>query len=261
MVPTNFENNIKEKLEARRLEPSSDSWKKLEQKLAVESKGFNANKNWKLGLVAASIVGLICVSTFVFLDGSNSVVKPTVVDTQIIESLENTNNGVEIESRTKEGVTQPEETNVQVSQKKEEQPLSKSTKDIKQDELLTNVKQQANEVVVNDEKDNSRTSIKEASIIASFETQQINETDTKTLPEQESTTTVTDAEIDALLMTAQKEILSQNLNDQSTTKAVDGNSLLQDIENELDISLRERVLKALTSGYKNVKTAVVERNN
>ena len=71
---------------------------------------------------------------------------------------------------------------------------------------------------------------------------------------------VSDAEINALLARAQKDITLHNLYNENT-KNVDANSLLQDVEADLEQSFRERAYKAIKSGYNFVKTTVAERNN
>jgi len=71
---------------------------------------------------------------------------------------------------------------------------------------------------------------------------------------------VSDAEINTLLDQAQKEISLHRLYNE-TTKKVDANALLEDVEADLEQSFRNRAFKAIKSGYKYVKTAVAERNN
>ena len=77
---------------------------------------------------------------------------------------------------------------------------------------------------------------------------------------QEEQEVVTDAEIDALLKAAHKEIELKNLYNEATNK-VDANALLQSVEDDLERSFRTRVFEMLQSGYRELKTAVAERNN
>ena len=72
--------------------------------------------------------------------------------------------------------------------------------------------------------------------------------------------TVSEAEINALLDQAQKEIALHKLYNESTKK-VDANALLQDVEADLEQSFRDRAFKAIKLGYNYVKTTVAERNN
>ena len=63
MAPIKFEDNIREKLEGREIEPSSDAWKKLSKRLDENSKKKSNYTLWYA--IAASIIGaLIAVSVF-----------------------------------------------------------------------------------------------------------------------------------------------------------------------------------------------------
>lgn len=259
---TNFEDNIKEKLEARKIEPSIESWKKFERKLEIENNKSNSKYTWKYGLVAACLIGLVFVSAFVFEVSNEPVLRPTIVDTEIIEAIENTKNVVDTKPRKEETSISPIEPEIQknrVAQEKKNNSVPKSTLDLKLDEINKETNQGTNEVVVNNEAE-KRDGSKAEMIHSTIESQKVNEVVAKIQELQGSDASVSDAEIEALLFAAQKEIINQKTYDEST-KTVDANLLLQDIETELDISLRERVLTALKSGYEEVKTAVVERNN
>jgi len=71
---------------------------------------------------------------------------------------------------------------------------------------------------------------------------------------------VTDEAIDALLLQAQKEITLKKLYNVST-RVVDADLLLQDVEADLDQSFRTKVFETLKASYNTVKTAVAQRNN
>jgi ABC-type phosphate transport system auxiliary subunit len=69
---------------------------------------------------------------------------------------------------------------------------------------------------------------------------------------------VTDAEIDSLLLLAQKELLTDRLlkaNDQ-----VDAMALLSEVEDELDRTFRGQLFEKLKDGFFKVRTAVADRN-
>ncbi|MGI9545828.1 MAG: hypothetical protein ACR2MM_01220, partial [Flavobacteriaceae bacterium] len=69
---------------------------------------------------------------------------------------------------------------------------------------------------------------------------------------------VTNAEVDALLRTAQQEILADRefLEDNN----IDSASLLTGVEDELDESFRDQVFEKLNQGFIRVKTAIADRN-
>jgi hypothetical protein len=69
-----------------------------------------------------------------------------------------------------------------------------------------------------------------------------------------------DEEIERLLKQAEKDITKQRLQ-KGNTMTVSAQSLLQDVEADLDHSFRSKVFDALISSYKTVRTAVAERND
>ena len=72
--------------------------------------------------------------------------------------------------------------------------------------------------------------------------------------------TITDADIEALLNKAQKEIALNKIYSENT-KTVDANLLLQDVEADLDKSFRTKVFETLKINYENMITAVSQRND
>src|SRR5690606_38633788 len=68
--------------------------------------------------------------------------------------------------------------------------------------------------------------------------------------------TVTD--IDSLLKKAQQNLAK---NTHNKNKTIDAQALLQDVEEDIEASFRDKVFETLITGYKKVKTAVVERND
>ena len=93
-----------------------------------------------------------------------------------------------------------------------------------------------------------------------FEQAKLNEVVTEINKLKTENPAVTDDEIDSLLKQAEREILTNKLNILNT-RTVDVNSLLQDVETDLEQSFRSKVFEALINNYETVKTAVAERNN
>lgn len=246
MAPIKFEENMKEKLEKRTLEPSSDAWDKLSEKLEVDTKKpFNRTILW-LG-IAASLVGILFMGNMLFTASETNTSKPVLGDTEIneVEILQKENDLnydgtlVEIEEaigkvenisdvKTKSNQAK----NKSVSLKKhhfKNASLAKGLIDEKQEETLNNP------------------------IITSPSP----ETELAQANNQERTkNTVTD--IDSLLKKAQQN-LAKNTNNKN--KTIDAQALLQDVEEDIEASFRDKVFETLITGYKKVKTAVVERND
>jgi hypothetical protein len=90
-----------------------------------------------------------------------------------------------------------------------------------------------------------------------FEDQKIKDLVAQVHALQEDNIEVTEADIDALLLKAQKEITLKRLHRDSGS--IDALALLESVEQELDQSFRNKVLEALKTSYNSVKTAVAQR--
>lgn len=266
MAPIKFEEQLKEKLEQRRIEPSVDSWNKLSNKLDANEDNKNNKGFWWIG-IAATVAGVLLALTFVF-KSNTEIVEPIIVDTKKETSIEkkdlqhldvlNENTAVAIEES---------ENKTKKNQEKETQKLSIKTP------LKAIIKEQQDALILNKENEgvaevNTKINLEQAKNntietspeLLSFESQKVNEVVAQIQKLQQENNEVTSQEIDALLEAAQKEITMRKLYNE-VTNAVDANALLQSVEDDLDLSFRNKVFSAIKSGYETVKTAVAERNN
>lgn len=263
MAPIKFEENIKEKLEQREIQPSQDAWNKLSSRLNKEEKNSPKKSYWWLG-IAASFIGLLIISIVMIRNTSNThEVSPILVEEETHKNIPEAKE--EQQNMVKEVVVVPED-----SQKIEDklQPI------IKQDSKITERKKVAakenNEQLIQSKKstainiDESVDSLnKEKELLKTQKSITEIKVDQVVAQIQElksSSKGVTDREIDSLLSEAQKDIATQHLYNK-TTKTVDAELLLMDVESDLEQSFRDRVFEALKSGYKKAKTAVADRNN
>src|SRR5690606_33354719 len=76
---------------------------------------------------------------------------------------------------------------------------------------------------------------------------------------EQTDTDITDAEVDSLLLQAQRELFSNNVIRDDHT--IDAMALLADVEGELDRSFREQLFDMLKEGYFKARNAVATRNN
>ena len=107
------------------------------------------------------------------------------------------------------------------------------------------------------ESPNSNNVINDRSILFSNNSQNSVALNTETDTNQKSEI---DLEIDLLLNNAQKDVaLIENKNNDRAV--VDANSLLEEVEIDLEDSFRNKIFQTIKSSYKTVKTAVAERNN
>ncbi len=78
MAPIKFEEDIKDKLEQRRLEPSSGSWSKLSDRLEEDKQPKSRIVKWLS--IAAGILVLVSVSVYFLNKKTDEVVIPEITD-------------------------------------------------------------------------------------------------------------------------------------------------------------------------------------
>lgn len=261
MAPIKFENDLKDKLEQRKLQPSVDAWTNLQKRLDV-NQNKKSNKGFWWFAIAASVVGILIVSSVFFNKDQSDTIEPTLVNTEEQQMpkaneklvlpikketeivIENPNTKKDKPVTKKSLAKKASESNPQLQQKQKALIKGETKAIVAQAETKIDVKKMASEPI---EK-------------LSFEDIKIQEVVAQVEALKKANLTVSDAEINALLDQAQKEISLHKLYNE-TTKKVDANALLQDVEEDLEQSFRDRAFKAIKSGYKYVKTAVAERNN
>lgn len=256
MAPIKFEEQLKEKLEKRTIQPSPEAWNALANRLDQHDKTKTTRSFWWLG-IAASIVGVILITTFVFDGSESNTVSPTVVDVETKEDL-NSNTSKDIIVSQKEAVA---ETTTETPILKEEQTVPKVEKpSVKKSPKAPIILKEA--VASNDLKQDEEIQNKQEAVVntSDFEKEKLNAVVAEINRLNAENHGVSEAEIDSLLKQAEREILSNKLKNQNT-RTVDANALLLDVEADLEQSFRTRVFEALLNNYETVKTAVAERNN
>jgi hypothetical protein len=256
-----FEQKIKETLGKRTIQPSKNAWNRLDSKL----QGIETRKNksifWGIG-IAASIIGILLVVVPLLFHNDIESTVPIIVDTKIIKTfdIENSiNNNNEL--ITEENLTDSEVLDTTISDRtasKEKRNFTvhkKQVSNTKSKELnmqMVQIEQFASldKIVVMQEKVNPLT----------FQESEVKDLAVKTKHLTTQKNTITDADIEALLSQAQKELQLNQIYTE-TTNMVDANLLLQDVEVDLDKSFRKKVFEAFKINYENMITAVSERND
>lgn len=275
MAPIKFEENIKEKLEKRTIDPSADAWSSLSANLKINDKKNTRGVLFYIG-IAASIIGVLFVTRVLFNTSANELIQPAVVDTNTKASQ------IKLEEKSSNEVV-GEDVIVPISEENTREDLIYKTKLIIKNEpkLATRFNQSSNiqvEKKADQPTENEFISSKNRSqaiasvnsvtrreeqpigITLTYEEVKAIEVINQIKKLETENGIVTDAEIDNLLKQAEREILREHLYNE-TTRIVDANALLQDVEDDLEQSFRTKVFEGLKSSYKTVLTAVTERNN
>lgn len=246
MAAYKFEDNIREKLEERKLKPSDYAWEKLVLRLDTERP---KNKSYVWFYVAASIIGLVVLST-VFID--NNIISE---DIQVVE-IDNRENALETQAPLTKNVEE-----VKISEKTEE----------KSQEILKAKTSEQSTI----EKRMEKTQVA-ANVKKEFESFSNPDTEEDILPEEfilnnkveevvaqiqnlkKNSQDVTMQEVELLLENANRDMQAKRIVNSSR---VDALALLQDVELQLERSFRDKVFDALGDGYQIIRTAYLERNN
>jgi len=281
MAPIKFEENIREKLQERELQPSKEAWNKLSDRLEKEPHKKNNRRLWMA--VAAGFVGVLLVVSFLLDSKNNTNIDQIVVEDNITPQAEEK---ITIDSNIEESIVENTTGSMAEVETKREENFSENEniRKNKRTEIVVNTQNDMNTLI---EKDGTyheeiQTPVEDEVIHDSLA---FNTKDEKTVEEEPVKTEndlfidnkvkevitaidqikkdknmITADDIDALLKIAQRDI-SDNRILNSNDRKVDATALLIDVENELERSFRDRVFEALGNGFNKIRTAVVERNN
>ncbi|WP_025741106.1 hypothetical protein [Aquimarina pacifica] len=274
MAPLKFEERIKEQLEERVIEPSDNSWDRLETALTkTKHKQKRLKKNWQYG-IAAIFAGLIIFTSIKI--NENSVVDkgaPKIVDSSR-EVIENKNVPVIEKLRSDTLLTPHSRTELVEIESKKSLPNSLSS--FSQKENISSIKKKGITAVISTEEqkktvtsnfysplpikgDSLNAIAHELSVVDSTLIEnKLKEMAAQIKEIEDKEGGVTEEEISRLLLEAQREITTKKLM-KSTT--IDATALLQGVEDELSETFKQKVFEALKSGFQKVRTAVVTRNN
>ena len=272
MVPIKFSDNIKDKLEKRTIQPSGDAWDKLSTDLNTNDKKKSSGLIFYTG-IAASIIGVLLVTTVLFNASENQLGEPTVVDSNIKASQ------IKVEAKA-------------INEAVEKEVIANISEEINtKKDIKSSIKNEQNLVVIsnqvtNQAGENKRDNSVSQELMDLNKTEQSAATVSFDISKREQTTvsiltfealravevvnqinkleiengTVTDTEIENLLKQAERAILRERIYNE-TTRTVDADALLQDVEDDLEQSFRAKVFEGLKLHSKTVITAVSERNN
>ncbi|WP_299535253.1 hypothetical protein [Ulvibacterium sp.] len=258
MEPNNFEKHIKKQLENREIQPSSESWQKVVDRLDITPRA-KSNRFFWYG-IAASFAGLLVIY-LVYLGSQRPVVNS---DMEIVDTDKDT---IKVENAiikaTDKKTFQKEHQMVGTDQNPNaeelrEEPIHslKEKRIIEEDTLEDMVTIIASSGTMGDAEINDGDLDKDSEAIINAK---IAEVMAQVDVLEQTNRTVSDAEVDSLLYKAQREIIAEKLFLENGK--VDAMALLMEVEDELDQSFRDQIFEKLKTGFVRVRTAVADRNN
>lgn len=225
MEPNKIDNQIREKLNAREIQPSTQAWDRLDAMLAV-SEEKKSKKGYGWFFVAASTILFFGLGFFLF----------------------NSNETTEINISTPIVTTINEETD--------------SIETTKINEILVEKEQS---VLVQNEVNFSKTQKNKKSKETNELIKPENDLEEKITPNSQLQTPnsykyVSPENLLAEVQTGEKVIISDKKISPKAKMKVDANSLLTNVEKELDENHRETTLDKLNRKFKDAKSALANRN-
>lgn len=234
MEPNNFEKDFRDKLNQRKIEPSNKAWDRLDAMLSVaEEKKPKKNKKWLY--VAASFIGFLLIATIFFNQKENTIESPKNAVTEkeirkdsVVKPLVNTGDSIQTEIAVSENPSK------EVSNKEEKKP-NQQTKTI----LQKQSSQIAEFSIIKNNQEKQSTNINQTVIAENSKKENI----------------------DQLLENAENKVMAENSNKIKKAKVkINASDLLNQVDGELELSFREKVITKVNKNLQEVKVALSNRN-
>jgi len=243
MEPNSFEKDFRDKLNERKIEPSNKAWDRLNAMLSVaeEKKPITIDSNKKSKrkwlYIAASFIGFLLVGTLFFNQNKNAVEVPKTV---VVEK--------EIQ---KESVTKPAINNID-SIKTENAIAEKTSEQVS--EQASAKQEKANNQISNKTNKNESNQIAESSIIIKNNQEKQSASNQVLITENAK-----NSNVDQLLETAENKVLAESSTKKAKVK-INASDLLNQVDGELELSFREKMITKVNKNFQDVKVALSNRN-
>ena len=254
MEPNKLENQIREKLHSREIQPSAQAWNRLDAMLS-EAEEKKTRRPFGFLFIAASITILLTVGMLFFtqngpeIQTENDVVISETKDT--IQKKVNEISTPSVENNQEVVSNQPTADNRQPTTNN--QRVSISTR-----EQSSNGRSNQKSVIKNQNplinRDKQIEYLINSSDIALKDLPKIEKR--KEIIIESNKSAITDDDLLAGIDTAAKQTIKK----QKTVK-VDAKNLLSQVDGELELTFREKVINKVTKNYKEVKVVLANRNN
>ena len=244
MEPNKLENQIKEKLNSREIQPSAQAWDRLDAMLSVTEEK-KTRRPFGFLFIAASITILLTAGIF-FLTQRSTEIKPqnNVVTTEIKDTVQKSVNKTPnplIEENQKNKIVVSTQNKPTTDN---QQPTTNSS-----GVSIINQKQSNNPNINRDKEieyqNSSDVALKNLPVI---ETRKEIVLSNKSIPSDED-------------LLASLDNVAKQSSDKNALVKVNPKSLLSQADGELEQTFREKVITRISKNYKEVKVALANRNN
>ncbi len=245
MEPNNIENQIKQKLESRTIQPSAQAWDRLDAMLTVAEKP-KRNFNWMY--IAASFIGFVFIAT-VYLSQTEPLIdvpKNNVVIGVPKAKTQMQDEAVLLEKTNKEVLVAEENSKI----KQSNSVLVYQSKTVESKKI----KNQNTQVSIINQKAIANNQNQETQKEVFINKQQILINTEPIKPNY--------VNVDELLAAAEAPSPSKNVKvvNNKSVVSVNANNLLDQVDGELELTFRQSVIKTVSKKYQTVKVALSNRN-
>jgi len=242
MEPNNIENQIREKLNSREIQPSEMSWDRLDAMLSVaEEKKTKRSFGWFY--IAASILVFLSVGLF-FINQKEEVsgTDNQIVTKEIEKNKEQNDSVITKQNFTNEIANQQEEQVAVTIDNKPQIINKKSSESFNQNNQKTGVNP-----IINKEKE---IEYQATEVIAQKDMPRIISQEKIEMPKKVA------VNVDDLLASVEKT----SKKEANAKVKVNANSLLSQVDGELEQTFRQKVINRIGKNYQEVKVALANRN-
>jgi hypothetical protein len=254
MEPNNIEHQIKEKLIAREIQPSAQAWDRLDAMLAVaEEKKKSGFPYWIIGM-AASLLVLLSVGFFFFNQENNGLIlnNEVVVSPEDQIPVSNDKQPIVFENTVESTGDDKQQSNTSNQSSTGNNPIVSIANQKKHQKTEGNKDKKAEFL------SNSNVAVRQSQKSASTRPSVL-----QTKPEavQEKSTYVDAIIVDAnALLASAEKIRAVHALAESDRVRVDVNSLLLQVDGEIELTFREKVIHSVSKNFKELKSALANRN-
>ena len=248
MSVNKFDQEIKEKFESRKIQPSAGAWQQIESQLNAAPVKRNRPFGWVSA--AAVLVGVSLIS-FLYFNRTEEYQQP--VEQMVVQPVEKSESELHVKDlKDQVEMKIPEKTQIantgDESMVKSVEKVVKSKPKLKDSDNLATIQEVKLKPAesVNLENNDKLIDSKVDELVAQIAGM------------EEDKVALTDAEVDSLLEQAREDILKSKV--KAVNGSVDAMALLAEVETELDQSFRDQLFDVLKQRYLRVKTALADRN-
>ena len=236
MEPNNFEKDFRKKLHQRTINPSDKGWDRLDAMLNVVENQKPKKKNLWMYWAAATI-GFLFVGTLFFTSKNNTMDVPK--------------DGIVVRETSKKDTVITSEDILLDTSKSTEKEVVLAEKVINKNKVQSEKKQNQESIQIIKKEKNQ---VAESSIIIK------NNQSKQSIGPIANTENSRNESTEELLHSADKNVLAENSTKPKSKVRVNANDLLDQVDGELALSFREKVIAKVNKNYQTVKTAVANRN-